>query len=75
VKLRVEAAAWRGRPVWFSIVGPWTVASRMQPPESGQGQLASQAIILLVFVAGCLLAWYNFRARRVDQRGAVRMSA
>jgi serine/threonine-protein kinase len=47
----------------------------MQPPESGQGQLASQAIILLVFVAGCLLAWYNFRARRVDQRGAVRMSA
>jgi serine/threonine-protein kinase len=75
VKLRVEAAAWRGRPVWFSIVGPWTVASRMQPPESGQGQLASQAIVLLVFVAGCLLAWYNFRARRVDQRGAVRMSA
>jgi len=43
--------------------------------ESGQGQLASQAIVLLVFVAGCLLAWYNFRARRVDQRGAVRMSA
>ena len=75
VKLRVEAAAWRGRPVWFSIVGPWTVPSRMQPPGSGQGQLAIQAILYLVLVAACLLAWYNFRARRVDQRGAVRMSA
>jgi serine/threonine-protein kinase len=75
VKLRVEAAAWRGRPVWFSIVGPWTVPSRMQPPASGQGQIAFQAIIYLVLVAACLLAWYNFRARRVDQRGALRMSA
>jgi hypothetical protein len=75
VKLRVEAAAWRGRPVWFSIVGPWTVPSRMQPPASGQGQIAFQAIIYLVLVAACLLAWYNFRARRVDQRGALRMAA
>jgi serine/threonine-protein kinase len=35
----------------------------------------SQAIVYLVLVAACLLAWYNFRARRVDQRGALRMSA
>jgi hypothetical protein len=23
--LRVEAAAWRGRPVFFSLIGPWTI--------------------------------------------------
>jgi serine/threonine-protein kinase len=74
-KLRVEAAAWRGRPVSFRVVGPWTVPSRMQSPGGGQNQIAWVAIIYLVLVAACLLAWYNFRARRVDQRGALRMGA
>ena len=74
-QLRVEAAAWRGRPVSFRIIGPWTVPARMEPPNSGQNQTAFLAIIYLVLVAACLLAWYNFRARRVDQRGAVRMGA
>jgi len=46
----------------------------MQPPGTGQGQIAFQAILYLVLVAACLLAWYNFRARRVDQRGALRMA-
>jgi serine/threonine-protein kinase len=74
-KLRVEAAAWRGRPVSFRIIGPWTVPARMEPPGSRQNPIALLAIFYLVLVAACLLAWYNFRARRVDQRGAVRMSA
>jgi len=73
-KLRVEAAAWRGRPVSFRIIGPWTVPARMTPPDSGQNQTAFMVIIYLVLVAACLLAWYNFRARRVDQRGALRMA-
>ena len=30
--LRIEAAAWRGRPVFFRIIGPWTVPARMTPP-------------------------------------------
>jgi serine/threonine-protein kinase len=74
-KLRVEAAAWRGRPVSFRIVGPWTVPARMDPPDSGQSEIAWLAIIYLVIAAAGLLAWYNFRARRVDHRGAVRMCA
>src|SRR5271157_3034058 len=71
-KLRVEAAAWRGRPVSFRIVGPWTVPSRMQPLDSGN-QAAFQVLVYLLLVAACGLAWYNFRARRVDQHGAVQM--
>jgi serine/threonine-protein kinase len=74
-KLRVEAAAWRGRPVEFRIIGPWTVHSRMQPPTSGQGQFTFQGIIYLLLVAACLLARHNHRARRADQHGAARMSA
>ena len=28
--VRIEAAAWRGKPVYFQIIGPWTRATRMQ---------------------------------------------
>ena len=73
-KLRVEAAAWRGRPVSFRIIGPWTVPSRMVPPDSGN-QTPFQVVLCLVLLAACLLARYNFRARRVDLRGAASMSA
>ena len=30
-KLRIEAAAWRGRPVFYRIIGPWTVAGPHDP--------------------------------------------
>ena len=73
-KLRVEAAAWRGRPVSFRIVGPWTVPARMMPLDSGN-QTAFQVVLYLGLVAACLLARHNFRARKVDQRGAVRICA
>ena len=33
-KVRVEASAYRGGPVSFAIVGPWTRATRMQPTRS-----------------------------------------
>ena len=29
--LRIEAASWRGRPVGFQMVAPWSKPSRMQP--------------------------------------------
>jgi len=73
-KLRVEAAAWRGRPVSFRIVGPWTVPTRMNPPDSGN-QTPFQAVLYLVLATACVFARYNYRARRVDLRGAARMSA
>ena len=54
-KLRVEAAAWRGRPVSFRIVGPWTVPARMEPPDSGQSEIAWLAIIYLVILSSHLM--------------------
>ena len=55
--MTVEAAAYRGRPVSFEIVGPWTAASR-EPGESsddGRGPLA-QAVILALLVSNVALA-------------------
>ena len=74
--LRVEAAAWHGRPVFFSLYGPWTRAARMPSSESGgASQVANEilvAIILLVpTVAAAFLARFNFVRGKGDRRGAM----
>ena len=37
VTLRIEAAAYRGKPVFFDVIGPWTDPERMQP-DHGVGR-------------------------------------
>jgi len=67
--LRVEAAAWRGRPVFFRIVGPWSTRERMAPDDQG-GQFAALIVVYLALIAACVLAWKNFRSERSDRQGA-----
>jgi serine/threonine protein kinase len=76
--LRVEAAAWRGKPVFFSLVGPWTKQSRMQGDTSTSEQKASQTAFLILWVlipllGGVLLARRNYVQGRGDLRGASRI--
>ena len=42
IPIRVEAAGYRGRPVWFEIVSPWTRAERMQPWQPTAGSACSR---------------------------------
>src|SRR6185503_20274915 len=37
-RVRIEAAAYRGRPVSLLMVGPWSRASRMQTPTRSNAQ-------------------------------------
>jgi serine/threonine-protein kinase len=69
----VEAAAWRGRPVSFYIIGPWTLPRRRGSPAAA-GQRIYVATQYLVLAAACLLAWLNFRARKTDLRGATKLA-
>jgi serine/threonine-protein kinase len=71
-KVRIEAAAWRGRPVSFRIVGPWTTPSRMNP-AGNSSQIPALVIIYSALIAACVIAWFNFRAGRMDSRGALRL--
>jgi protein kinase-like protein len=78
ITLRVEAAAYRGRPAFFQIVGPWT----RRPREAPQGQQGAGvlrfSLFLIFFAVGigtCVLARYNFRTGRGDRRGATRIAA
>jgi serine/threonine-protein kinase len=72
-KLRVEAAAWRGRPVFFRVIGAWSRPERMTPAQSGN-QPAVIAVVYLALAACGVLAWKNFRSGRGDRQGAWRLA-
>jgi hypothetical protein len=38
IPMRVEAAAYRGKPVYFELIGPWTRPDRMQPYQPTVGE-------------------------------------
>lgn len=75
--LRIEAAAWRGRPVYFEMIGPWTRPWRMQQVVLTPGERVVQFAILSLAVGAllgaALLARYNHLRGRGDRRGAMRL--
>ena len=77
-RVRIEAAAYRSRPVSLLIVGPWSRPTRMQAltRSSVQTVLIGVATLVLValVIAAILFARYNVRARRADVRGAWRLA-
>jgi hypothetical protein len=73
--IRVEAAWWRGKPVYFQIVGPWTQQDRM-PAAPRRG--SDYSWIVLEGSGGILaviMAWRNLRLGRGDRHGAIRLAA
>jgi predicted Ser/Thr protein kinase len=77
--LRVEAASYRGAPVWFQVVFPWQKADGAL--TGGSVDTSRQFMIaLLCFYFGAmalaaLLAWKNVRLGRGDRRGTWRLMA
>jgi serine/threonine-protein kinase len=72
--LRVEAAWWRGRPVYFDLVGPWTKPDRMPQPDSTDlWSSIWMDVRSVLLIAGAALGWYNIRTGRGDRRGALRL--
>jgi serine/threonine protein kinase len=76
--LRVEAASWRGKLVYFSLISPWTRPSRMQPVQYTRNEKIGQVIGLLflcvIVIGACLLARHNVRLGRADWRSAFRLT-
>jgi serine/threonine-protein kinase len=78
VAMRIEAAASRGKPVYFELIGPWTRPERMQSYEPTAGERASIVIVIVLFVSvlmvSAMLARRNLRLGRGDRRGAFRLA-
>ena len=77
--LRVEAAAYHGKPVFFNIVAPWTRATRnMAPRTASIGSIVNtiaNVIAVLIMIASAFLARRHLRSGRGDRRGAFRTAA
>jgi serine/threonine protein kinase len=78
--LRVEAAAFQGKPVFFSLIGDWTKPERTKSTEKKSfGDRAQKVIGLFVFsavlVGSLFLARRNYRQGRGDRAGALRLAA
>jgi hypothetical protein len=79
VPVRIEAAAFRGRPVSFEIIGPWTqtrTASLVIPltPARKIGIGILLAIVFVVIAGAVFFAQRNLRLGRGDRRGATRLA-
>ena len=53
IKLRVEAGAYRGRPSFFQVVGPWTRRPRMADPQQSQTGASIIRFGLFLIVLSC----------------------
>jgi tRNA A-37 threonylcarbamoyl transferase component Bud32 len=76
--LRVEAAAFQGKPVYFYLIGDWTQPPRMQAPAKSAGKKAGEmiglALLVSIIVGSVWLARRNHRQGRGDVAGALRLA-
>ena len=77
--LRIEAAGYRGRPVAFQQVAPWTTPVRMPATIAERRQVGwlvvlAQLVVLAIFGAAALIARHNIRKGRGDRRGAFQLA-
>ncbi len=74
IPIRIEAAGYRGRPVLFELVAPWTTAPREPGPAITRSN--GNPIFIFILLAGAAIAAYaNVRRGRADLPGAFRLAA
>ena len=75
--IRVEAAAWHGRPVFFRVTGGWDEAADPWKGVAAATRAADLYLSLLVVIvvgAALVLAWRSIRLHRGDRQGAFRLA-
>ena len=78
--LRVEAGAYRGKPVYFHEVAPWTRPTRMARTIAERARISwasalGTLAVCSIFMASVLVARHNLRKGRGDRRGAFQLAA
>ncbi|MGC2814650.1 MAG: serine/threonine-protein kinase [Candidatus Acidiferrum sp.] len=77
--VRIEAAAYRGQPVYFDLLYPWSIPDRDGVDTATKAQYLGAAILsgffFLIAISGVLIARWNLRQGRSDQKGAVRLGS
>jgi len=77
LNVRVEAAEFHSKPVYFQVLWPWTRSTRLTPEVQNTRQTLRNVAYFVVgaflLVAALCLAHYNWKAGRGDIRGAARI--
>jgi serine/threonine protein kinase len=75
--MHVEAAAWHGKPVFFSLTGPWSRPNRTPTEENNSsiGNILGLGLLLFVVAAGVWFAMRNLARGRGDRSGAWRLAS
>jgi hypothetical protein len=76
IAMRIEAAAYKGKPTFWRLIGPWGgIPSRTAPEPSSMGQKIFDTIAVSIMVAlmigGALIARRNLRKGIGDRRGVM----
>ena len=76
---RIEAAGYRGKPIYFDVIYPWRTPERQTTSTQTRGEKLRAAILLVLFFGGTLvgvfLARRNVRLHRADTSGALRLGS
>lgn len=78
IPVRIEAAAYQGKPVYFQVVAPWDQPLRQEETVWSARRRAAAVIIisvlLSVIIAALFLARRNLRQGRSDTKGTFKIS-
>ncbi len=78
IPVRIEAAAYQGKPVYFQVVAPWDKPLRQEETVLSARRRAAAVIaisvLLSVIIAALILARRNLRHGRSDTKGAFKIS-
>jgi hypothetical protein len=72
IPITIEAAAYRGRPVMFQLVMPWSAPAR-EPQKPGGG--TNWIYISFLLGGAAITSYINVRRGRADRHGAFRVAA
>ena len=77
IPVRIEAAAYHGKPVYFQVIAPWDRPTRETEFTSTTAQKASSIIMWVAFfsalVTALVVARHNLKLGRADTTGAFKL--
>jgi protein kinase-like protein len=75
ISLRVEAAGYHGKVVFFKLISPWTKPNQAEQSTPAFFAIVSFAIVIFGIPFGAaLLAWRNYRRGKGDRQDALRLA-
>jgi serine/threonine-protein kinase len=77
IPIRIEAAAYRGKPVYFEIVAPWDKPYRVveyETPGIKIFLIIALIVVISFLITGLLIVRRNLRLGRGDRKGASRFA-